>query len=229
MGWTWNLEDDVFVLRHRPLPRGIADFGVAGRAIRAGAPDPLPVGPRVRPAQVHGTTVRDAEAPGDLPSCDAVFTRVPGLVITVRVADCLPVLLASPGGPAALVHAGWRGLAAGVLEAALDRFPRPRELHALLGPAIGPCCFEVGPEVAARFPPGAVRRRLGRRPHVDLFTAARLRLLRAGVPASGVSVPAPCTRCHQHLLHSHRGSGGAPGRNTVFAVVGDSTSPQQSS
>lgn len=192
---------------------------MAGRALRPGAPDPLGDRPRVRPGQVHGTSVREAGAPGSLPACDGVFTRAPGLLVTVRVADCLPVLLAAPDGALALIHAGWRGLAAGVLEAAAARFARPGSLAAILGPAIGPCCFEVGPEVAERFDPRAVRRPAGRRPHVDLFTAARLRLEGAGLASPAISGDAPCTRCHQHLLHSHRGSGGGSGRNTAFASV----------
>ena len=207
------------MLRHRPLPPGIADFGVVGRALRPGAPGPLADRPRVRLEQVHGTVVRDAEAAGIVPACDGVLTRTPGLLIAVRVADCLPVLLASPDGAAAMVHAGWRGLVGGVLENAVARFHRPDTLHAILGPAIGPCCFEVGPEVATRFDDAAVLLRPGRRPHVDLRAEARARLARAGVAERSISAPGPCTRCHQHLLHSHRGSAGAPGRNTAFAVL----------
>ncbi len=205
------------MLRLRRRPPGTAEFGVVGRARRPGAPGPLAGREAVRLDQVHGATLREAREPGLLPACDAVVGRRPGLLLTVRVADCLPVLLAAPGG-AALVHAGWRGMVAGVVEAGVRALAPAEEVFAALGPAIGPCCFEVGPEVAERFPAAAVAPGPRGRPHVDLFAAARLRLLAAGVAAERISDPAPCTRCHRHLLHSHRGSGGAPGRNVAYAV-----------
>jgi copper oxidase (laccase) domain-containing protein len=134
----------------------------------------------------------------------------------VRTADCLPILLVAERG-VALVHAGWRGLAAGVVEAALDCFRAPLRA-ALLGPAIGPCCFEVGPEVEARFPDHVIRPRRGR-PRVDLAGRAG-EILRSRAPHAEVLGPGPCTRCHQHLLYSHRGSAGAPGRILAYAVSG---------
>ncbi len=203
------------MLRPDPAPPGFT-AGVAGRGLRPDAPLPYPAEASVWMGQVHGTDLREAGGPGALPACDAVHSRERGLWLTVQVADCLPLLLASPGEGSAAVHAGWRGLAGGVIEAALARFRHPDALTVWLGPAIGPCCFEVGPEVAARFPETARRPGPRDRPHVDLFTAARERLTAGGVPAAAISAPGPCTRCHQHLLHSHRGSGGAPGRNVAF-------------
>ena len=110
--------------------------------------------------QVHGSTVLDADAAaraalpgGTQPSADAALTRQPGRVLVVQVADCLPVLLATHDGSAvAVAHAGWRGLAAGVLEATVTALGVGGEaLHAWLGPAIGPAHFEVGEEVRAAF------------------------------------------------------------------------------
>ena len=219
MKWTWTLEAGAYVLRPDRLPPGVEAHGVVGRT--PGGPGPLAGRETVRLEQVHGAAVAEASAPGLHAACDAVVSRRPGLILTVRVADCLPVLLASPTEGAALIHAGWRGLTGGVLEAAAARFRRPGELHALLGPALGPCCFEVGPEVADLFPGKTVRALPGARPRVDLARAAALRLIAAGVPPERISPPGPCTRCHQHLLFSHRGGGGAPGRNLVFAVVGE--------
>jgi YfiH family protein len=113
-------------------------------------------------SQVHGATVLDADAAPDVhvaagahaaPRADAALTREPGRVLAVLVADCLPVLLAAHDGSAvAVAHAGWRGLAAGVLEATLAALGvAGDELHAWLGPAIGPAHFEVGEEVRAAF------------------------------------------------------------------------------
>jgi len=108
--------------------------------------------------QVHGTDVVDADraraAPPGLapPRGDAAVSRQPGAVLAVLVADCLPVLLAARDGSAvAVAHAGWRGLAAGVLEAAVGALARHAPLQAWLGPAISPAYFEVGPEVRSAF------------------------------------------------------------------------------
>jgi YfiH family protein len=110
--------------------------------------------------QVHGAQVFDADAPGaDAPGAsaelvaDAAITREPGRVLAILVADCLPVLISSADGEViGAAHAGWRGLAAGVLEATIAAIGAPaEELCAWLGPAIGPRHFEVGAEVRAAF------------------------------------------------------------------------------
>jgi polyphenol oxidase len=103
--------------------------------------------------QVHGIGVLDLEAPARAPVADAVIARRCGQVCVVQVADCLPVLFGSLRGDAvAVTHAGWRGLAGGVLEATVARLAiDPRELLAWFGPAIGPQHFEVGGEVRAAF------------------------------------------------------------------------------
>jgi copper oxidase (laccase) domain-containing protein len=145
----------------------------------------------------------------------------PGLLLTVRTADCLPILLVSESEGLALVHAGWRGLVAGVVEAAAETFSRPDRLVAVIGPAIAVCCFEVGPEVAARFPEVSRVGGVAGKERVDLPGDARRRLLAAGLDRGRIATGAPCTRCHQHLLHSHRGSGGAPGRVVAFARLSD--------
>ena len=213
------------MLRYEPVPPGVGEFAVVGRASRERPQGPLTRRERVRLEQVHGAGVVPVTAPGYYAGVDGAVTRTEGLVLSLRVADCLPVLLASPTEGVALVHAGWRGLLAGILETALAAFSRPEELSVLLGPGIGPGCFQVGPEVAARFPAETVHGRPGGRPHVDLAAAARLRLVAGGVPRERIAEPGPCTRCHQHLLHSHRGSAGEPGRNLAYAVVGSARPP----
>ncbi len=141
--------------------------------------------------QVHGIAVVDADraAAGEAPEADAAVARCAGVVCAVTVADCMPVVLAHEAGEAiGVAHAGWRGLAAGVIEATLDalRLP-PGSLVAWLGPAIGPRAYEVGEEVRAEF----LRRdaqstsafRASRPGHwmLDLYAVARQRLARAGV------------------------------------------------
>ncbi len=139
--------------------------------------------------QVHGTRV--AHAATDRPGCeaDAAIAREPGEVLVVMTADCLPVLLADDGGTAvAIAHAGWRGLAAGVIERSVAALRvQPEHLVAYLGPAIGPSAFEVGNEVreafvaadaaaAAAFAPGVPGKWLA-----DLYALGRLRLARLGI------------------------------------------------
>jgi YfiH family protein len=103
--------------------------------------------------QVHGAVVRVARNGGNLGDGDAIMTSVPGLAIMVATADCVPIIIEGDDA-VAVVHAGWRGALAGVLEAALTslRTNGFEPLRAAIGPAIGPCCYEVGDEVAARFP-----------------------------------------------------------------------------
>jgi YfiH family protein len=142
-------------------------------------------------AQVHGTTVADLDGPRgeERPRADAAVTRVPGHVAVVLTADCLPVFFADRNGSrVGVAHAGWRGLAAGVLESTLAMLALPaRDVVAWMGPAIGPGAFEVGPEVKAafeRFDPAAAT---AFRPGVpgkymaDLYALARQRLERASV------------------------------------------------
>lgn len=206
-----------WALRWSPPGRPGATVLVFGRALSAAAPPPGGAG-WVTMSQVHGARVVEPGGPGPAGEADAAVTTDPGLVLSVRVADCTPVALVTPRG-LALAHAGWRGTAAGIAPAALrvllGRTGEPAaDVMAWIGPAIGVCCYEVGEEVARAMPPGAVQQR-GDRVHVDLAEASRLQLLDAGVPPARIGLSGWCTRCHQHLFHSHRGSGGRPGRVIV--------------
>ena len=177
--------------------------------------------------QVHGTAVHiagegpAADAP---PVADAVLTRQAGIAVGVRTADCLPVLFAdAEAGVVGAAHAGWRGLLAGVLGATIDELERlgavRARLRAAFGPCIGSCCFEVGEEVAEPFArrPGAVRRRPGARPRVDLVAAARHDLERAGLTVPPVSTGL-CTACRTDLFHSWRAERVRTG--SLLAVIG---------
>ena len=103
--------------------------------------------------QVHGTHVIEAKKDAEIVKADAVYTTEKGIVCCITTADCLPIFLASKTGKAvAVVHAGWRGLAGGVVENCLNLIPETRgNMIAWLGPAIGPCHFEVGSEVREKF------------------------------------------------------------------------------
>lgn len=141
--------------------------------------------------QVHGLAVADAD-PSRVVEADASWTNRPGIACTVMTADCLPVLFCDQAGTqVAAAHAGWRGLAGGVLEATLDRLNvPPAQVLVWLGPAIGPQAFEVGLEVRDAFTavhPEAARAFVdGERPGklmADIYALARIRLAARGVTA----------------------------------------------
>ena len=122
-------------------------------------------------SQVHGKDVVDAVRPGSLGEGDAIITTQTDLAITVAAADCVPVVVEGHGF-AAVIHAGWRGAAAGVVTATLTNLRRRGLVpeRAALGPSIGPCCYEVGPEVVDRFPDHAETTTWGTA-SIDLRTA----------------------------------------------------------
>jgi len=171
--------------------------------------------------QVHSAEVLRAAA-GECGEGDALWTGEGGLALSIATADCVPVLLAGPQGLAA-VHAGWRGLASGVIPRTVETIARelgadPARWSAWIGPSIGACCYEVGEDVAARVaaasaPAVAVPGPAGK-PHLDLAAAALAQLRAAGV-GSIVRVAA-CTRCDESSLWSYRREGRGAGRNLAF-------------
>jgi YfiH family protein len=164
--------------------------------------------------QVHGAVAVDAAA---LPAkADAVVGREAGLAVGVRVADCVPILVVdAASGHVAAIHAGWRGVALGVVRAGVELLAG-RDLLAAIGPSIGPCCFEVGPEVAD--PIGFVVRREGDRAFVDLRAAVRSQLRALGVADDRIDDVAGCTR-HEARFHSFRRDGAGSGRMLAAVVA----------
>jgi len=182
--------------------------------------------------QVHGRALTSVTA-GDAPAttarreADAVVTVAAGTCVGVYVADCVPILVADARtGACAAVHAGWRGTVAGVLGEALARLvgacgARREDLRVAIGPSIGPCCFEVGPEVVAAVEeadPGA--RAEGAiiasspRQHVDLWILNQRQALSFGAPADAVDVARLCTSCDSARFFSYRRDHGKNGERT---------------
>jgi YfiH family protein len=156
--------------------------------------------------QVHGTDLVEWDGPAAQPliESDAHATSAADLALLVLVADCLPVALAAPGR-VAMLHCGWRGLAAGIVEKALATFEEPPA--AALGPCIGRCCYEVGPEVLDAFADldGVADGRM-----LDLRAVAETKLRARGV--TDVQHVEVCTSCNPDLLFSHRRDRGVTGR-----------------
>ncbi|MBI5711012.1 MAG: laccase domain-containing protein [Candidatus Eisenbacteria bacterium] len=172
--------------------------------------------------QVHGAAVVAVRGPGHHHACDALVTRAPGVPLAVSTADCMPLLYTAPGAVAA-AHAGWRGTASGMPVAALAALcdaagVPPARVRVAIGPCIRPCCYEVGPEVAGRFPAAAVRDAEGSL-RLDLAVAARLQLLEAGVPEDAIEDTGACTSCEPFWYFSHRRDAGATGRHWGVAAL----------
>jgi YfiH family protein len=193
--------------------------------------------------QVHGVRLFRADGlavPQEAPSgpaavrlsgYDGFLTATPGVLLTAGVADCVPAFLAAPAaGALALLHAGWRGVAGGILERAVTAMAAAygcgaEELVAWWGPAIGPCCYPVGEEVVEAIRATAAgpstagwveREEPGAGWRVDLRAALTRQAAAAGIPAAAVSASARCTSCDP-ALHSYRGAGGGGGRMLALA------------
>jgi YfiH family protein len=180
--------------------------------------------PSVVPKQVHGTDIvvaEDGKVPVR-PVADGAITKTPGIVLVVKVADCVPIYLVDPRTPAiGLIHAGWRGASQGIAEQAVRKMRQefgtdPGELLAALGPSIRKCCYEVGVDVALRFPE-SMRRQKGDRWHLDLAGANVLDLESAGVRERNIHVSPHCTCCEPRRFHSYRRDRRIAGRH--YAVL----------
>jgi YfiH family protein len=171
--------------------------------------------------QVHGTaavTVHDPASGGaaaNVGECDALATDRSGAFLAIQTADCVPILLASPRAVGA-AHAGWRGSAQNVAASAVAALralgATPETLSAWLGPSIGPCCYEVGGEVAAQFAGDFVRAGCGGGYRLDLRAVNVAQLEAAGVPPSAIAVHPACTKCGGEEYASYRRDGARAGR-----------------
>jgi hypothetical protein len=182
-----------------------------------------------RPRQVHGTRVVTAEqcAAGEPAQADAVLCLEPGVAVGIVTADCLPILAASADGRAVVaIHAGWRGLAQGVIEAGITALARAGAsgILAAVGPHVGACCYEVdapvltalsgryGDALEAAIRPGRVGHAW-----LDLGLLAREALTRSGVAAEAIGLLTnACTSCDRRRFHSYRRDGARSGRLLHF-------------
>jgi YfiH family protein len=185
-----------------------------GAAFRSGGLDPAAV---VDAEQVHGGTVvrvGRGDVGRTVPDADGLWTAEAGVTLRVRGADCPLVLVADPTcGRVAAVHAGWRGLAAGILAQAVQSLveagSHPGSLLCAVGPCVGPCCYEVDApvwEALQEWPEAFSPGRPGRW-QLDLRAVARAQLASAGILREGVSAAAVCTACEADWFYSYRREG----------------------
>lgn len=179
---------------------------------------------------VHGTAVWRVGEPQPEPAeFDGLVCDRPGPVLGAFAADCVPIVFADPiARVCGAAHAGWRGTVGGVAARVVERMievgARAAEIRVALGPSIGPCCFEVGPEVVAEF-----RGRFGDlaglvvagpvKDHVDLRVALTASLAEVGVAPAHVDAAPPCTRCHPERFFSYRRDGRAGGIHMGFIGI----------
>lgn len=168
--------------------------------------------------QIHSNLVLIANRPSVLGEGDALVTNLADLAISIRTADCYPILLADAGNRAvAAIHAGWRGTAAHIVRKTLERMTAefgtsPGDVYAAIGPGIGACCYEVGDEVARQFGYSG-------KTHLDLASENRKQLEEAGVPRQNIEALGVCTFCDAERFFSYRRDKENPGRMTSFIRI----------
>jgi YfiH family protein len=220
LGWKWG--DDPFAVdeNHRRL------LAISGAKVM------------LRASQVHKARILRVHAEDDpivvaKEQADGLVTLDPGIGISVHVADCTPILLACPRtGAVAALHAGWRGTVAGIAKYGMKTLAaeygcQPKEIYAALGPCIGGCCFEVGPEVIDAFleampdaqDHGVVLISPQRKPRVDLRQFQRIQLETAGLDPQNIDVSTDCTLCDPaKRFYSFRKSGRVTGQLVGFIL-----------
>jgi len=222
LGWNWGDKAGHVAENHRRL------LCVSGAEVM------------YRCTQVHGVSIvrvggTDDSAKVATWQADGMVSDESGVGLSVHVADCTPILMACPEtGACAALHAGWRGTVAGMapvgVQAMASQFGcRPADLRVALGPCIGPCCFEVGPEVveafAAAMPAGretgVILSVPGKKAHIDLRRLQRLQLQAVGVSAQNIDASTDCTLCDPaERFFSFRRAGRATGQMVGFITRG---------
>ncbi len=195
----------------------------------------IPHGNLVLMEQVHGERIRvidsDEPPPASVPECDGLITDRPGTALGVKTADCVPLFFVDRVRRViGVAHAGWRGTALGMAAKMVDALirifaSRPEDILAAIGPAVGPCCYQVDAPVHAALAEHAGADRFLKpcreegRWMLDLALANRLQIRERGVPESNIHATDLCTACRQELFFSHRGSGGQSGRQVNFLLL----------
>jgi polyphenol oxidase len=175
--------------------------------------------------QIHSNLVLTADAPGLCGDGDALVTNRPGVAVSVRTADCYPILLVDTRHRAvAAVHAGWRGTVTHIADRALEKMhaefgTAPADVYAAIGPGIGVCCYEVGEEVASQFGFGA-------RTHLDLASENRKQLEAAGIVPQNIEALGVCTFCDAKRFFSYRREKEKAGRMTSYIKLTSEIKPR---
>ncbi len=176
--------------------------------------------------QVHSDRVVNADdiSVDEIPEADAIVSSDRTKILCVRTADCVPVLACSSNGAyLGAIHAGWRGLCLGVVKKGLDAMKSlgAQDIRVFIGPAIGPCCYQVGEDVMERMKGIARVRSIRGAYYVDLWSAAVFQAKNAGIAEHMIHVTRICTSCYNELFHSFRRDARDSGRN--ISLIGENS------
>ena len=179
--------------------------------------------------QVHGKCVVVAEnatgLKGEMFEADGVITKKKNIALTIQTADCVPILLYDPRTRAiGAVHAGWRSASLGIITETISRMKTdlnsdPADCHALIGPSIGPCCYEVGRDVSRHFPASAKNQTPKKRYRLDLWKITLQQLVRSGIKEENILKTKLCTAHHTDIFFSYRSEGHQTGRMMALIMM----------
>ena len=176
----------------------------------------------VKPKQVHSNIVEECNQPGEIFNIDGIITTNADLVLSIQVADCIPIFLYDKRSKViGLVHAGWKGISDGIVENCIDllntNISNLSDVKILLGPSIRQCCFEIGPEVAELFDQKYMINGKGDRSHLNLQSTVIEKFIMNGISESNIIDIDECTYCSGNY-HSYRKNGKKAGR--MIAMMG---------
>ncbi|MBN4080958.1 peptidoglycan editing factor PgeF [Caldithrix abyssi] len=176
----------------------------------------------VIPKQVHSNKVQLVNVPGILKDTDGLISNQKGIVLSIQVADCIPLFLVdNKTGNFGLIHSGWRGTAAGIGTRAIHQLKiagsHAKDILGLIGSAINQCCFEVGPEVSDQFDPSFSIGGKGDRRMLDLKNALKHQLTESGMAPENIMIDGDCTYCRKELYFSYRREGDKYGKMVAIA------------
>jgi len=177
----------------------------------------------VNPQQVHSSNVKIVDKPGKKPSTDAIISSTKSLVLSIQVADCIPLYLADPeNNIVGIVHAGWRGIEKNIIDNSIDKMIEQgadnKKIIAYIGPSIQQCCFEIGPEVAKKFPRNFQVNGNNDRSLLDLQELTKHLLMKNSISFNNIFSSNECTKCNTDKFYSYRRSGLKSGR--MIGVIG---------
>ena len=177
----------------------------------------------VKPKQIHSAKVKFVYTSGEIAGTDALISNSNSIVLSIQVADCIPLFLADPlHGIIGLVHAGWRGIEKRIIPNTVNRIIQKggsrKEIIAFIGPSIRQCCFEIGPEVSKKFPIDCLMNGNRDRSFLDLQQVATYQLIDSQVLDKNILSSDECTKCNSDKYYSYRRSGDKAGR--MIGVIG---------
>ena len=177
----------------------------------------------VKPNQVHSAEVKFVYKPGEISATDALIANSNAIVLSIQVADCIPLFLADPlNSVIGLVHAGWRGVEKKIIPDTINRMIQQSAsiegMIAFMGPSIRQCCFEIGPEVSNKFPIDCLIKGNRDRSFLDLQQVVTNQLIGSQVLKKNIFSSEECTKCNPEKYFSYRRSGSKAGR--MIGVIG---------